>query len=310
MLGLHSTTVEDVCRYFARARDRQRGRPMWRTSHGSGRSLGWIPFKSGVAVQLDKGGVTYLGHRYRLWMHRPVGGRVLCGSFCQDTRRRWYLNLQCEVAEQMDCGTGSVALDLGLSTLATTSDGEKIENPRYFVRHAMALATSQRAGRKERARALYAKIQNARRHWLHCVSRNLVRRYGTIVVGKINSPMLVRTRLATSVLDAGWGTLRDFLRYKAIRHGAKYIEVSERFSTQRCSECSALGGPQGIAALGVRDWQCGECGAHHDRDINAARNLLSSSGQSVDLQMTGTVGSKANADTSAVDVARDWPISP
>jgi putative transposase len=98
---------------------------------------------------------------------------------------------------------------------------------------------------------------------------------------------LVKTRMAKSVLDAGWATFKHMLRYKsAIRRGA-FVEVSERWSTQTCSDCGVVGGPKGLEGLGVRRWVC-ECGVSHDRDVNAARNILAS-GRSVVLQGTEIV---------------------
>jgi putative transposase len=81
------------------------------------------------------------------------------------------------------------------------------------------------------------------------------------------------------------------LAYKAMRHRAEYIEVDERYPTQRCSDCGLVGGPKGIAALEVREWICAGCGVVHDRDVNAARNLLS--GQNVGLRLTESPGLKA-----------------
>ncbi len=78
--------------------------------------------------------------------------------------------------------------------------------------------------------------------------------------------------MAKSVYDAGWSTFRSMLKYKS----AGYVEVDERFTTQICSDCGALpdSRPRGIAGLGIRAWECSECGASHDRDVNAARNIL------------------------------------
>ena len=98
-----------------------------------------------------------------------------------------------------------------------------------------------------------------------------------IVVGNVNSPKLAKTRFAKSVLDAGWGMFRNMLRYKASRHGAEYRVVNEAFTTQTCShcgDCSTAGRPKGIAGLEIRDWKCSNCGTHHDRDRNAAQNIL------------------------------------
>ena len=287
-IGLHSDAIAAVCFHFSRSRDAKKRRPRWRKSLGPKRSLGWVPFNASRAIRMDGDAVIFQKHRYRLWLHRPVGGKILCGSFSEDARGRWYVNLQCEVEPVKDCGTGAVGIDLGLSMLATTSDGEKIENPRQLARHAEALARAQRAGRKARAKAIHAKIKNTRKHWLHRVSLSLVKHYRKIVVGNVSSSQLAKTRMAKSVLDAGWSTLRGFLRYKAIAHGGSYFEVAERFSTQLCSECGQLGGPRGLEGLGVRDWKC-TCGAHHDRDVNAARNILIS-GQNVVLQLTESPG--------------------
>jgi transposase len=82
--------------------------------------------------------------------------------------------------------------------------------------------------------------------------------------------------MAKSVLDAGWSSFRQKLAYKAVRHGAWFDEVSERLTTQICSHCGAMPDerPKGIADLGIREWACGSCGSKHDRDTNAAVNIL------------------------------------
>src|SRR6185312_16398150 len=152
-------------------------------------------------------------------------------------------------------------------------------------KHQQALAAAQRAGRKSQVRAIHAKIGNRRRHLIHELSTRLVRENRRIYVGNVSSCGLAKTSLAKSVLDAGWSQLRSQLRYKAIRHGAEYIEVDERFSTQVCSACGVRGGPKGREDLVVREWICGGCGARHDRDINSAINILFS-GRNVGLQQT------------------------
>jgi putative transposase len=102
-----------------------------------------------------------------------------------------------------------------------------------------------------------------------------VRENRRIVVGNVSAAKLAKTRMAKSVLDAGWSKLRGMLRYKvAMRRGAEYVEADERYSSQVCSACGARSGPKGIVHLGVRDWECSECGVVHDRDQNAALNLL------------------------------------
>ncbi|HEX4269036.1 MAG TPA: transposase, partial [Steroidobacteraceae bacterium] len=202
-------------------------------------SLGWIPFQAARAIRWEGDAVIFLKRRYRLWLSRPLDGELRCGSFAQDARGRWYLNLQVEIPEDREHGTGEVGIDLGLKSLAALSTGEKIEAPRLYRKYEQALAIAQRAGRKPRVRAIHAKIANCRRHFLHGLSARLVQENQRICVGSINSCGLAKTSLAKSVLDAGWSQLRSQLRYKAIKHGAEYLEVDERLTTQVCSACGA-----------------------------------------------------------------------
>lgn len=159
-LGLHSDTVQAVCKQFAVFRDKAKRRPRWRGR----KSLGWVPFQAARAIKIGDGAAWFLGRKYRLWYSRPIAGKIKTGCFAQDARGRWYLNLQ-----------GEVGIDLGLATLATLSTGEKIENPRHVRRHEEALAKAQRAGNKRRAKAIHAKIAHCRRHHLHEATTKIVR---------------------------------------------------------------------------------------------------------------------------------------
>jgi IS605 OrfB family transposase len=140
------------------------------------------------------------------------------------------------------------------------------------------LATAQRARKRRQATNIYARITHARRDFHHKLSVRIVREFDYIAVGNVNAAALAKTRLAKSVLDAGWSSFRAMLRYKATAHGAWYEEVNESFSTRDCSSCHAKTGPKGIAELGIRSWVCAECGVSHDRDINSAQNILFRSG--------------------------------
>jgi IS605 OrfB family transposase len=284
-LGLHSDTVQAVCKQFAVSRDKAKRRPRWRWR----KSLGWVPFQAARAIKISDGAAWFLGRKYRLWFSRPVEGKIKSGCFAQDARGRWHLNLQVEVGAVECEATGEVGIDLGLATLATLSTGEKIENPRHVRRHEEALAKAQRAGNKRRAKAIHAKIANCRRHHLHEVTTRLVRAHRRIVVGNVSAAKLARTRMAKSVLDAGWSKLRGMLRYKAMMLGAEYVEVDERYSSQDCSACGTRGGPKGREALSVRSWVCSACGVEHDRDHNASKNILAS-GRNVGLHLPEILG--------------------
>jgi len=102
----------------------------------------------------------------------------------------------------------------------------------------------------------------------------MVESYQTIAIGDVSSLKLVKTRMAKSVLDAGWGMLRTQLQYKSQEAGRRVFIVNEQNTTLTCSSCRALTGPRGLDMLAVRTWICSACGDMHDRDVNAAKNIL------------------------------------
>ena len=137
------------------------------------------------------------------------------------------------------------------------------------------LATAQRARNKRRLKAIHAKIKNRRQDAQHKFSRKLVNQYGEIVVGDVSSTKLAKTKMAKSVYDAGWSQLKTMLEYKCAHAGIVFKVVRETNTTRACSSCGSLSGPPGVNGLRVRVWECVECGVLHDRDVNAARNILS-----------------------------------
>jgi putative transposase len=272
-LGIHSDTVSEICRRFVVSRNQHKRCPRFRASFGGKRALGWLPFR-GRSIKLDGDSITYLKRGFRFWKSRDVRGELKTGAFVQDARGRWYVTFQCEVDEQLPTGPGQIGIDLGLKTLATCSNGLVIPALQHYRQYERALAKTQRAGNKRRVRAIHAKIANARHHHLHEWSTKIARENELIVVGNVSPSRLAKTKMAKSIIDASWAMLKNQLRYKASRHGARYLEVDERLTTQACSDCGAVGGPKGIAGLGIRHWSCPSCGSIHDRDSNAARNIL------------------------------------
>lgn len=270
-LGLHQQSIGEVCREFAKARDAVGRAPRFRSSFGSRRALGWIPFQK-QSRQVTGNSITYLGKTYRFFgtKRRPLPDDTKGGAFVEDTLGRWYVCFNVEVPERQPHGNAAVGIDLGLKSFAALSDGRAIAAPQHYRQHEQKLAVAQRAGNKQRARRLHAKIKNCRNDFLHKASTQLARDHAFIAVGNVNSSRLVKTRMAKSVLDAGWSGFRAMLAYKA----TDYAEVDERFTTVTCSACGARSGPQGQKGLRIRAWECSECGASHDRDVNAARNIL------------------------------------
>jgi putative transposase len=130
---------------------------------------------------------------------------------------------------------------------------------------------------KKQAKRIHRKAARCRADALHKFSRKIVDQYQNIVIGDVSSVKLVQTRMAKSVLDSGWGMLKTQLQYKGQQAGRSVQVVSERYSTRVCGNCGALTGPKGVGQLVVRQWVCSACGVAHDRDVNAARNILAGS---------------------------------
>ena len=273
LLGLPSQVVQEVIdEYVLKRRAAHRPKLRWRASRGPKRALGWVPFTN-QDVALDGETVLLRGQRFRLWQHRAVEGRIKSGNFSQDARGRWYCNLVCEMPRSLGKGRDEVGVDLGLKSVAKCSDGQELEQARFYRDLEPKLAEAQRKGRKRQVKSIHAKIANRRKDTLHKFSRALVDRAQRITVGDVSASAMTKTRMAKSVLDAGWSMLRGMLRYKCDHAGVAYAEVDEANTTRACSSCGCLTGPRGLAGLGIRRWTCGDCGAEHDRDQNAARNI-------------------------------------
>jgi putative transposase len=177
-----------------------------------------------------------------------------------------------------------VGIDLGLASLIATSDGELIANPRFLRAKERNLARSQRSlsrkqkGSANRAKArhrvavIHRKVREARLDHAHKLALRLVRDNQAVYAEDLCVSGLARTRLARSVSDAGWSQLVRLIEEKAAQYGRTFAKIG-RFepTSQACSACGVKDGPKPLA---VRVWACSSCGAVHDRDINAARNIL------------------------------------
>jgi IS605 OrfB family transposase len=276
-LNLHSTTVQAISKELVTRRIQNRKVKLrWRVSRGSRRSLGWIPFKAS-ALRYRNGQLLFscLDKPLSLWDSYGLSQYQLgAGCISEDARGRWYINITVKIGKaQRSEARSAIGMDLGLKDFATTSSGEKVKAERFYRDQEAALAIAQRARKKARARAIHAKIAHRRKDFLHKLSTRLVAENGAIFVGNVNAAGLARTRMAKSVLDAGWSTFRTMLQYKCDDAGVWFDEVDEAYSTQTCSACDARSGPRGLEGLGIREWNC-SCGAVHDRDVNAAKIIL------------------------------------
>ena len=273
-VSVGSGTVQLVCaEYATRRKQFKKTRLNWRISNpkSSKYSLGWIPFKGGHA-KYKAGQIHFAGQKFSLWDSYGLSKYELRGgSFTEDSRGRWYFNVAVEVECQPSPATASVGIDLGLKDCATDSNGKQLHG-RWYRNHELALAKAQRANKKKRVKTIHAKIKNQRKDDMHQFSTQLVKNNAAIFVGDVASAKLVKTKMAKSTLDAGWAMFKTALEYKCRQAGVVFEVVNEAYSTQACSSCGSVEGPKGSNDLGIRRWTC-SCGAEHDRDVNAAKNI-------------------------------------
>lgn len=275
MERIGADTIQRICTEYAAKRNAvKRRRLRWRVSRGARRSLGWIPFKA-ASIKRKGAGIRFCGKSFRVFeAERLDGVKFRDGCFAEDTCGDWWLCVPVSVEVEATAPEfASVGIDLGCKDAAVTSDGDRLESGHYRRLEAK-IAQAQRRGHKRQAKLLHRKAANQRKDALHKFSTMLVRKYGQIYIGDVSSTKLAKTRMAKSVLDAGWGMLRNQLQYKGQQAGRRVEIVNEAFTTRACSQCGSLSGPQGLRQLVVRQWVCAECGAAHDRDINAAINIL------------------------------------
>lgn len=276
MHKINADCIQMICTHYAQKRRQFKKHLRGRSDTGRRPSLGFVPFKA-ASLKVHGNALRFAGKTFRVFdLERLLSyGTRKSGSFSQDSLGQWWLNVCVELPAQTVIPTGkSVGIDLGLKTTAICSDGTKLEAVQLYRNAETKLAAAQRCGHKRQAKRIHAKVKNRRMDALHKFSRKLVDENDVIVIGDVSSSRLAKTRMAKSVLDVGWGMLKQFIQYKGSYAGKTVEIVNESYTSRACSSCGCLSGPQGVNGLRVREWTCVDCGAVHDRDGNAARNIL------------------------------------
>lgn len=216
----------------------------------------------------------------------PQGAKITTVTVSKDAAGRYFVSLLCDdVVSTKPEVAQVVGIDLGLTHFATLSDGEKIPAPNAFRKHEKKLAKLQRRltrkkkGSKNRTKArlkvakLHAKIADVRKDFTHKLSTRLIHENQVIAIETLAvSNMKKNRKLAKSIGDAGWAEFVRQLEYKAKWYGREVVKIDRWYpSSKRCSDC---GHTVEKMPLNVRQWTCPDCGANHDRDVNAARNIL------------------------------------
>ncbi len=208
-------------------------------------------------------------------------------TIIKDSANRYFASFVVDInLEPLPKTNNSIGIDLGISTFATLSNGNKINAPKPLKNNLKKLAKFQRkfartekgSKRRERQRLrvakLHAKIKDIRTDFLHKLSTDLIKKYDTIVLEDLNVSGMVKNRkLAKAISDLGWRQFRTLTEAKCEKYDREF-RVIDRWepTSQKCSSCGFKGGKK---ELNVREWTCLNCGAFHDRDVNAAVNILS-----------------------------------
>jgi putative transposase len=217
----------------------------------------------------------------------PTGCEPSTVTVRLDASGRWFVSLLVDdhTVQALPQTNKAVGIDTGITSLITTSDGEKIVNPKHFKRLRYKLRQAQKAlsrkvkgsNNREKARRevarIHAAIADARTDFLHKLTTRLVRENQTIAVEDLAvKNMLKNRKLAQAMADASWAELVCQLEYKCQWYGRTLVKIDRWFpSSKRCGKCGHV---VDKLPLDIRQWDCPECGTHHDRDINAAQNIL------------------------------------
>lgn len=243
---------------------------------GARRKLSSIPFPDPIRLVAGNRVALPLLGRLRYYKQDIPHGRIKCGRLVKRASG-WYLCLFIDAQRKpiaVRAERTSVGIDPGFATLLTLSNGEKINHPRELKRGAERLAQAQRGHDKVLASRLHERIANQKKDRNHKLSLDLVQRFSTIYFSKDNLKGMSAGLFGKSVSASNHYQLRQMIRYKSRAGGTEFIEVDSNFSTRICHACGTPSGPQGLAGLKVRHWECTSCGAQLDRDVNAAINTL------------------------------------
>lgn len=264
------------------------GYPKFKRKHDSHKSYTTNFTNGNIAVDFEKGKVKLPKLKeVKAKLHREFSGKIKSATVSQTPSGKYYVSILVEGDHEVLPHTKqNIGLDLGIKDLCITSDGKKYKNSKTIKKYEWKLAKLQRqlahkkkgsnnyCKKKKQIALCHEKIRNTRKDYLHKVSHEIISENQVIVSENLRIKNMVKNHhLAKAISDASWYELTRQLEYKAKWNGRKYIKIDTFYaSSQLCSVCGYQN--PDIKDLSVRTWICPKCGAKHDRDINAAKNIL------------------------------------
>lgn len=257
------------------------GFPKFKSKHKGKQSFSVI---QNVIIKNDKLIIYKFKEGIDIVLHRPIKGKIKQATISKTQTNKYFVSILCETNEIIPIKSNikentTIGIDLGIKDFLTTSNGNKVENPKFLKKSISKLKYIQRKYSKKKGKRtkyklqkLHEKIANQRKDFLHKASNKLISENQTIAIEDLSvKGMLKNHNLSQSITDVSWGIFIDFLKYKANWCGVNILEIGTfEPSSKTCSNCEEINKE---LILSDRYWICNKCQSYHDRDINAAINI-------------------------------------